>query len=163
MILGILDLLSCPRSNEDSSKVGRVQKKSKKRLCSDPRAKSQVLEDWINRDPNDRSPIFRLLRVAWRLIAGIRRLNETPSLFSIPTRPLYYIYIYVDDEVTSVEMHNVTDYPMRCEVESRQRNIVDIESRLLSTTLQGESLPQALPTRVRISNRVLSLFSSCIF
>lgn len=58
-----------------------------------------------------------------------------------------------------VEMHNVTDYT-RCEVESRQRNIVDIESRLLSTTLQGESLPQALPTRVRISNRVLSLFSS---
>lgn len=59
-----------------------------------------------------------------------------------------------------VEMHNVTDYSTRCEVESRQRNIVDIESRLLSTTLQGESLPQALPTRVRISNRVLSLFSS---
>lgn len=134
-------------------------------MCSDPGR--NVLEDWINRDPNDRSPftIFRLLRVAWRLIAGIRRFNKTPkSPFSVTTTPLYTVlYIYICTQMTKlrrVEMHNVTDYPTRCEVESRQRNIVDIESRLLSTTLQGESLPQALPTRVRISNRVLSLFSS---
>lgn len=133
-------------------------------MCSDPGR--NVLEDWINRDPNDRSPftIFRLLRVAWRLIAGIRRFNKTPkiSLLGYDNTTVYCI-IYICTQMTKlrrVEMHNVTDYPTRCEVESRQRNIVDIESRLLSTTLQGESLPQALPTRVRISNRVLSLFSS---
>lgn len=135
-------------------------------MCSDPGR--NVLEDWINRDPNDRSPftIFRLLRVAWRLIAGIRRFNKTPkiSLLGYDNTTVHcIIYIYICTQMTKlrrVEMHNVTDYPTRCEVESRQRNIVDIESRLLSTTLQGESVPQALPTRVRISNRVLSLFSS---